>query len=280
MVLVQDGFSIGELARRTGLTSGVLRTWENRFGFPAGRRTASGHRRFTDRDVALVDRVLAERAAGIPLKLAVSRVTGPAQVSAESVFGVLCTSFPQLRPMRLSRRSLLAASRAVEDECLAQGRRPVVLGSFQTAAGYQRSEPRWLELSRTAEWCLVLADFQADPDAESGPVRAHLPADAPLRREWVVACSGAGFSGLVAAWEIPGEAAFEGLVSVDPAVARAAARVLAATAARRGTDVPSGVWQRLAEEAQVADPGAADRLLTRMLGYLDRHSPQRQLPRQ
>ena len=42
------GFSIGVLADRTGLTPAVLRTWENRFGFPAGERSPTGHRRFSE----------------------------------------------------------------------------------------------------------------------------------------------------------------------------------------------------------------------------------------
>ena len=39
---VSEGFSIGVLAARAGVTPGVLRTWENRFGFPRGERSASG----------------------------------------------------------------------------------------------------------------------------------------------------------------------------------------------------------------------------------------------
>ena len=39
---IAEGFSIGVLAARAGVTPGVLRTWENRFGFPRGERSASG----------------------------------------------------------------------------------------------------------------------------------------------------------------------------------------------------------------------------------------------
>jgi hypothetical protein len=42
---VSEGFSIGVLAARAGVTPGVLRTWENRFGFPRGERSASVKRR-------------------------------------------------------------------------------------------------------------------------------------------------------------------------------------------------------------------------------------------
>ena len=52
---LSEGFSIGVLAARTGLTPAVLRTWENRFGFPSGERSTTGHRRFTDADVERVN---------------------------------------------------------------------------------------------------------------------------------------------------------------------------------------------------------------------------------
>ena len=71
---IAEGFSIGVLAARAGVTPGVLRTWENRFGFPRGERSASGHRRFTDADVALVRRVLEVRDSGLPLQVAIDSV--------------------------------------------------------------------------------------------------------------------------------------------------------------------------------------------------------------
>ena len=50
---------------RTGLTPAVLRTWENRFGFPAGERSPTGHRRFSEVDVELVRQVLEVRESGV-----------------------------------------------------------------------------------------------------------------------------------------------------------------------------------------------------------------------
>ena len=63
-----EGFSIGVLADRTGLTPTVLRTWENRFGFPSGTRSPSGHRRFSDADVDLVRQVQDLRSSGVSLR--------------------------------------------------------------------------------------------------------------------------------------------------------------------------------------------------------------------
>lgn len=122
---VTDGFSIGALAERTGLTPTVLRTWENRFGFPTGTRSASGHRRFTDADVDLVRRVQELRASGMGLSAAVDAVQRRRRRPAESVHAVMARDFPHLGVQRLGRRSLVAASYAVEDEALARAERPL-----------------------------------------------------------------------------------------------------------------------------------------------------------
>ena len=84
---VTEGFSIGVLAARAGVTPGVLRTWENRFGFPRGERSASGHRRFTDADVALVRQVLEVRDSGLPLQVAIDSVVR-AQEAGRGAIGV------------------------------------------------------------------------------------------------------------------------------------------------------------------------------------------------
>src|SRR5687767_8422303 len=55
-------FGIGELARRTKLTVSTIRAWEQRHGFPNAERLASGHRRYTLRDVDALNEVVAARA--------------------------------------------------------------------------------------------------------------------------------------------------------------------------------------------------------------------------
>ena len=46
-----DGLSIREVAEQTGLAPGTIRMWEQRYGFPSPRRTASGYRRYEPEDV-------------------------------------------------------------------------------------------------------------------------------------------------------------------------------------------------------------------------------------
>ena len=58
--------TIGDLAERTGLSPAVLRMWESRHGFPTPRRLESGHRRYNEGDVVLIEQVLRRRQSGIP----------------------------------------------------------------------------------------------------------------------------------------------------------------------------------------------------------------------
>ncbi len=201
-----DGFSIGVLAERTGLTPTLLRTWENRFGFPAGTRSAAGHRRFTDADVDLVRQVQELRAGGVGLSAAVEAVRRRRRRPVESVHAVMARDFPHLGVQRLGRRALVAASYAVEDEALARAERPIVLGTFQVGDRFADQRRRWDELARTAAWSAVVADFDdslpADPSAI--PARCQLAEGSPLRREWTVVTVSDTRAALVSAWEVPG----------------------------------------------------------------------------
>jgi DNA-binding transcriptional MerR regulator len=69
---IAQGLTISDLARRTGLTPATLRAWETRHGFPVPSRRASGHRRYDERDVALVRDVLRRREAGVRLEVAIA----------------------------------------------------------------------------------------------------------------------------------------------------------------------------------------------------------------
>jgi DNA-binding transcriptional MerR regulator len=275
---VSEGFSIGVLASRTGLTPAVLRTWEHRFGFPAGERSPAGHRRFTEADVRRVREVLEVRDSGVPLQLAIDSVArrgdeGP----AESVHAVLVREFPGLRPQRLGRPALVAASYAVEDESLARADRPVVLGAFQSGYHFGHARHRWDELARTASWCAVVAEFDDDLPADPAgrPARCQLPDGSPLRREWVVVSISAGFAAVVSAWEVPSrpgeEPAFEAVISTDRQVALAAGRVIAATARSAGARPPAHVRELFDDVTPRAATAAAeaDRVWLRALAHLD-----------
>lgn len=70
-------FSIGELARRSGVPVGTIRAWEQRYGLLAPDRSNGGHRRFTEEDVRRISAVLALVSEGVTLAAAAERVMSP-----------------------------------------------------------------------------------------------------------------------------------------------------------------------------------------------------------
>jgi len=278
---VTEGFSIGVLASRTGVTPTVLRSWENRFGFPAGERSPAGHRRFSDTDVVLVQQMLEVRESGVPLQVAIDSVTRQRDDARhDSVYAALVGSFGDLRPQRLGRRTLMAASLAIEEECLARADRAVVLGAFQLGHNFARSRHRWDELSRTAAWAAVVADFDdaLPPDAAARPVRCQLPDDSPMRREWTVVTISPTYAAVLAAWEVPvakgRPEAYESVVSTHRPAVVAAARVITGVVRSAGVVPPVQVEHLLSDAAPRPSTSAADadRMWMRALTHLD---PQR-----
>ena len=280
---MSDGFSIQVLAQRTGLTSNVLRTWENRFGFPKAERTASGHRRFTDHDVTLVQEVLKARETGVPLQLAIDAVLSQQRhAGEESVHAVMLREIPALAHHRLTREALVATSHAIEDETLARaGENCLVLGAFQEGHRFAQVQHRWDELARTAAWCAVLADFDDNAGSElrsdphAWPARCQLPERSAMRREWTVVTLGPGFSAVLSAWEVPSAPGqtptFEAVISTQPAAVVVAARVITAVADSAGASPPADV-RRLLTSATPRTPSSADadRIWVRALANLDR----------
>ena len=158
----QDGLSIGELANRTDVRAATLRSWEGRYGFPVPRRLTGGHRRYEMGDIALIQDVLRLRASGMSLAAAISQVTTLPTQAEPSVFA-LRRRHPSLAPQVLRKATLLALTRAIEDECCARAEYAVLFASFQSerklppiAAALERTRPhrpgrrgfRWLHRIR------------------------------------------------------------------------------------------------------------------------------------
>ncbi|PKH40961.1 DICT domain-containing protein [Nocardioides alpinus] len=270
--------TIGDLASRTGVPIATIRSWESRHGFPAPSRQAGGHRRYTDADVAAVTEVVRHRGAGLSLATAVRRVTaGPAR--SRSVFAEVRRLHPELAPRVLSKRTLTALSRAIEDECCARAAEPLLFGGFQRQEFLQSAHHRWHELARTARAAVTFA-HGSTTSPQAGPlVEVWIPEDSPLRREWFVVCDAADLPACLTAVELTserplgdGDRRFEAIWSVDPQVVRDASRVAAALAddylpPRRGNGVAL-------PDADDPAPASADLrhahdLFDRMLGYLE-----------
>jgi MerR family transcriptional regulator, light-induced transcriptional regulator len=280
----QEGLSIGELAKRTEVPAATLRSWEDRYGFPRPHRLAGGHRRYDQGDIGLIEAVVRLRAAGMSLQAAIGQATSAAGQPESSVFAGLRRRHAGLIPQVLRKATLLALTRAMEDECCARAERPVLFAAFQQRRFFLQSQRRWNELARTARVAVVFADF-GEPAAASGPppgpapIRVPLPADAPARREWTLVCDSPDYPACVAGWEFPGQPQggdasrrFEVIWSADPQVVRDAAAICAQLA----RSVRPGLGSLLdALPSEPPAPASADLrraagLLTRMTSYLEK----------
>ena len=254
--MATPGLSIREVAARTGVSTATLRAWEQRFGFPEPERLPSGHRRYSEADVEAVRQVARDRDAGLAVRAAIERARGAAAEPEPepSIFAGVRRRRPDLQPYLLPKRTLIALSHAIEDECCARAERPVLLGSFQRARFYRAAEPRGRELARTAETAVVLADFGEVRRPDGAPAEVPIdPAD-PLAREWSVICDAVDYAAFLAAWERPGQDGvpdgdrrFETVWSVEPEIVREAARIAAGLVDRGAPDVLRPVADRLAE---------------------------------
>ena len=266
-----ESLTISDLTHLTGVPSPTLRSWESRYGFPRPTRLPGGHRRYARSDVDAVLEVFRHRQAGLSLEAAVRRVAAEPLTSG-SVFAELRRRHPQLMPQVLSKKTLVALSHAIEDECCARASQPVLFGGFQRERFLRSSYDRWLELSRTATVDRRVRRLRrSGPPGRRAPGRGrHCRPQAPLNREWLVVCDAHDLPACMAAVELPGRG-FEVLWSVDPRVVRDASRVAAALAdqyrpdwrAAGVVDLEEDVSEVSEELRRVSD------LFNRMLGYLE-----------
>lgn len=264
--------TISAVAELTGVGVPVLRSWEQRHGFPVPERLPSGHRRYTPDHVEQIRAVNRDRAAGMSLEAAIANAASRIGRHESSIFAGLRRRWPDLPVHVLSKRAMLAISRAIEDECCAQADRPVLLAAFQRQRFFQASEPRWRELARTAAVAIVFADFPRDRIRRRGPIELALPDDAPLRREWAVVCDAPDAAACLAGFERPAAAGeprrFEAVWSVNPAVVRDAAEIGAALARARPepVDVPAPARRATDTDAVLR---RATAVTNRVIAYLD-----------
>lgn len=274
-----DGLTIGEVAARTGVSVATLRMWEARHGIPVPHRLPGGHRRYAQRDVEIVRAALRGREAGLSLPTALEQAELQASVQEAppaSIYAGLRSAQPDLRPVVYPKRVLIGLSHAIEDECCARARRPLLIGSFQRERFYRDGQRRWRDFARTAELVLVFADFARARRRDGAPREIPVDRSEPLTREWVVVCDAPGYAACLAAWELPethalpdGERRFEAVWSADPAVVRAAALSGLRLARTALPDLPETV-DALGHPA-VERPGDARRvtdLANRMLEYV------------
>ena len=276
-VATEGLLTIGELAREVGISTQLVRAWEQRFGFPEPVRLPSGHRRYTDADVRSVRRVVEERDRGLRLEEAIATTLRSGQVGeSSSVYAALSRRHPGLASYTLTKRTLLALSWAIEDEAVAQSSSGVLLGTFQRGRYFGQSRRRWEDLARTARATVAMADFEAHDD-DVRPALVALPPDSPLLREWVVVHEAPDFAAAMVAFELPGHGAvgddrlFEALWSVEGSVVRDAAVLTAQAGAVAGSHESARVLAMLEEDRALpsTSPAAATAVFNRMVAYTD-----------
>jgi len=262
-----------EMSTRSGVSEATLRMWELRHGFPKPQRRSSGHRRYSELDLARVRAVVRARESGLSLPAAIELASGQAEEQPPSVFAALRTRFPGLEPQLLSKRALLVMSRAIEDECLARAERPLLFGCFQRERFYRESEGRWHELARTAERAVVLADFRRMRRPKHAPIEVPIRADQPLAREWAIVCESPTFAACMTGWErprdAPGERVFEAAWTVEAPAVRLAAQVCWRLASKAAPGPLADLRERLydAPVAREHELRSAIELSTRMVRY-------------
>jgi len=262
-----------EMSSRSGVSEATLRMWELRHGFPTPHRRSSGHRRYSEADLARVRAVVRARESGLSLQAAIELAHDHEEEQSASVYAALRARFPELEPQLLSKRAMLILSRAIEDECLARAERALLFGCFQRERFYRASEPRWRELARTAERAVVLADFRRVRRPRQAPLEIPLRAGQPLAREWAIVCESPGFAACLTGWERlregSGERVFEAAWTVEAHAVRLAAQVCCRLGAEAAPDLLDDLCRRLhdAPVARENELRSALQLSTRMVRY-------------
>jgi DICT domain-containing protein len=278
---MSEGLGISDVADATGIAAGTIRMWEQRYGFPVPERTASGYRVYGEDDVAVLKRAATLRAGGMSVPAAIRRARDAgASTDRPSIFAALASD-DQARTNVLEKRTLVAMSRAIEEEAIARAAAPVIFGAFQHVQFYRSVEHRWRVLARAADASVVFADFGKVAEPPLAPTEIPIGADDALGNEWAVICDAPGYAACLLAWEQPGENTrggagdmerrFECMWTMDPGLTRRAGQAAARIAARADAEVGGRLETLLAERPLAFDapaPGLTA-LTNRMVAYVE-----------
>ena len=268
--------AIKDLAAQTGVAAGTIRMWEQRYGFPEPARTPAGYRVYTEEDVVALRRVVAYRSRGLSVPAALDRARSlEGSTDRPSIFAALASGETPVRPQKLRRQTLIALSRAIEEEAMARAAGPVVIGAFQDEANYRAVEHRYRRLAHVADAVGAFATFPAvHVGGEDEPAEIPITTADALGHEWAVIVDAPGYAACLVGWETPsrsGERVFEAVWTMDAAVVRRAAQVGAALAARTAPEWSERLLAILADRPLAVEapvPGLTA-LTNRMIGYLD-----------
>jgi DICT domain-containing protein len=274
-----QGLAIKDVAARTGIAAGTIRMWEQRYGFPEPQRTSAGYRVYSEDDVDSLRRVLAYRERGLSVPAAVDRARSTdLATDRASLYAALATSESPPPSQVLTKRTLIAISRAIEEETISRAAAPVVIAAFQHERNYRAVEHRYLAMARTADAVLVFADFATLAGGGEAPVEVPLEPGDGLRNEWAVVVDAPGYGACLLAWERPRpgevpdlERTFEAMWTLDPRVVRRAAQVAGTLARRADPELGERMDALLAERPLALEQPvpALTAVTNRIVGYLD-----------
>jgi DICT domain-containing protein len=183
------------------------------------------------------------------------------------------------RSFQLTKRALIALSRAIEDEYVASGERGLVVGSFQRPAFYRSVAHRWREVTRLAEASLVFASFRSARHPRGAPAEIPISTRDPLSREWGVICDAPGFTACLAGSEIAedrpvddADRRFEVVWSFEPVTVRGASESAISIAVADAPGVVDHARAAIGHPAPYAVPetaiATADRIIANLASQL------------
>jgi len=273
---------IKEVAEQSGIASGTLRMWEQRYGFPKPQRTSNGYRSYSAEDVETLRRVQAYRHRGLSIASAIERAIEDGRHSDRpSLYAAVAASGRDIRPQILRKSTLIALSRAIEHETLASAAAPVLIGAFQHESFYRAVEPRYRRMAKQADIAVVFADFEAERSPSGGPVEIPIAPEDALGNEWAVVVDAPGYSACLLAWEQPGvtepgedddgDRRFEAIWTLDPVATRRAAQAAARLVARADPSLGAELDQILLERPLAIEDSAPalTALTNRIVAYLE-----------
>jgi len=269
--------AIKDVAEATGVAAGTIRMWEQRYGFPEPARTPAGYRVYTEEDVVAIRRVISYRDSGLSVPAALERARSlGGTTDRPSIFAALASGDAPVRPQRLHKPTLVAISRAIEEEAMARAAGPVVIAAFQHERNYRAVEHRYRRLAHVADAVGVFAAFgECRIESDNEPAELPIDASAALGHEWAVIVDAPGYAACLVGWETPEPGRmFEALWTMDPEVVRRAAQVGAALAGAHAPAWSERLQAMLADRPlAVESPVAGLTALTnRMIHYLDAES--------
>ena len=277
-----NGLSIKEVAEQTGIAAGTIRMWEQRYGFPEPARTDAGYRVYAADDVETMRRVLAYRHRGLSVPAAIERARetgGPRD--HPSIYAAVAAADHGGRPQILKKSTLVALSRAIEHETLAQAAAPVLFGAFQHEEFYRDVEPRYRRISQFSDAAVAFADFKQLRRPAGGPIEVPIAPEDKLGNEWAVIVDAPGYAACLLAWEMPGATQpgdpgdlnrrFEAIWTLDPRATRTASQVAARLAGRADPALGEHLENLLADRPLARDEPAPTltALTNRVVAYLE-----------